>query len=184
MSSANAGLSCCRKRERGTSGHWRQSAPGHGVRPPWASTDEVPALPTAHPRQRCDPPRAGQQRMLGDVEDLGDPSGALSVMAETTGTAISSGTVERSPLSNYGPITYWNRPVRPVGRSLRRRLNPHAGWCGGRELITPGYPVRPSIRAPSGILPPRCLPDAKRRRGCLFSPPGEVERRTRQTLAS
>ena len=50
--------------------------------------------------------------MLGDVEDSGDQPGALLVMAETTGTAISSGTVERYPLSNYGPITIRNRPVR------------------------------------------------------------------------
>ena len=50
--------------------------------------------------------------MLGDVEDPGDPSGALPVMAETTGTAITHGAVDRDPSSNYGLITIRNRLVR------------------------------------------------------------------------
>ena len=52
------------------------------------------------------------KRMPGHVEDPRDPSDALPVMAETTGTAISGGTVERYPLSNYSPTTYRDRPVR------------------------------------------------------------------------
>ena len=50
--------------------------------------------------------------MLGDVEDSGDQPGALFAMVETTGIAISSGTADRYPLSNYAPITFRNRPVR------------------------------------------------------------------------
>src|ERR1035437_854321 len=53
------------------------------------------------------------------------------------------------------PESDWNRPVQCSGRrggmKIPRSLTawtkskPYAGWCGTRELITPGDPIRPHL---------------------------------------
>jgi hypothetical protein len=78
----------------------------------------------------------------------GDPWGSpLVARKQTTPTAQASANPENDKATRSEPPD-----TALSGRSLARRLNPYVRWCGGRRLITSGYPIRPPFDDAGGKL--------------------------------
>jgi hypothetical protein len=81
---------------------------------------------------RCARTRATQTGMIPISSGLND-QGLLSVKE----LWVSTCPPQEDSLPNRGPAISVNRPVRLSASGG----DPHAGWCGGWGLITPGYPI-------------------------------------------
>ena len=102
--------------------------------------------------------RAGRahERVVGSTGDAGPArrSGSLITTPRRDGGAGSSGDGRAGVNPTEPPGTAAS------GRSPVRRLNPYAGWCGGRGLITHGYPIRRRCVHKTKLLSPQSRPAA------------------------
>ena len=101
-------------------------------------TDAAAHAAATRGRARGSPSGLAQsERMLAHEHEQHRASGAHQRVADTTRRALPARPVDRLSLPDADDH---------VGGDVIRLeppgTDPYAGWCGGRELITPGYPIR------------------------------------------